>query len=620
MNDLYRDAAEAGTEAASGFSFDDEVLKKALKNIYSKKFHPMTDIEENLFNEICKTFNEATDKGFGARKPADPDYDFYQEIRHNNAVFSAFKVHRAQNDMAANLLDAEGKLKPFAQWAKDVQPIATHQVEDWLQTEYDMAIKRAHQAADWKQFEREKDVLPNLEWVSSEGLSIEPGADHKAFWGTILPLDHPFWKSHKPKDRWGCNCSLRATDKPCTPKEGIPSGGNDDKPADGLDGNPGQTGEIFSESHPYIENAYLGAEKAVGKFIDKLEHEDTSRTKRKIKTKEQKENIQKDWKKRKDINRKVQKWASIVDNKEFRQYAEDAARKIMELGLDLPDIRCEDLGKKTKRGLTLANFSETSNTITLNKNHAISKEGGIRKIGQEGVEYGWSSQKNPVLHELSHYVHSQIDPAYSGRSLNRIDLDRKIIEKQLSEYACANKAEYEAELISGILSGKRYSDTILRESFFCTQKDKNDIAEKLFKKGRDNSRIAIAEREKIAKEGRESLVKWYKDKLPEVKIGKFMGKRLEVETMQGNTVFINKNFYNEVVTHYKDDIYYPERLEMSKRAHKWMESARMVRKETSEHHPGEVFRVYEYSCDDIVYELKTRQNRDGDFLYYMKRK
>ena len=98
------------------FSFDEEVLKKALKNIYSKDFHPMTDIEENLFEATWKTMNKATDKGFGTRKTDDPDYDFYREIRMNNAVFAAFKVHRAQNDMAALLLDKNGSLKPFEQW------------------------------------------------------------------------------------------------------------------------------------------------------------------------------------------------------------------------------------------------------------------------------------------------------------------------------------------------------------------------------------------------------------------------------------------------------------------------------------------------------------------------
>ena len=263
INELYRDAAADG--ASSGFSLDDEVVRQAMKNIYSKSFHPMTDIEENLFYETWKAMNEATDKGFGIHRPADPDYDFYQALKHNNAVFSAFKVHRAQNDMAAQLLDSGGKLKPFGLWSKEVQPIATHQMEHWLRTEYDTAVLRAQQAADWRQFEREKDMLPNLKWLPST--SIHPGADHKVFWGTVLPVGHPFWKSHRPGDRWNCKCTLTSTDEPRTPMDGIPEGGDDDKPADGLKGNPGQTGELFDKSHPYVRYAYDGAEKAVRKFL-----------------------------------------------------------------------------------------------------------------------------------------------------------------------------------------------------------------------------------------------------------------------------------------------------------------------------------------------------------------
>ena len=85
MNDLYR---LENKQVENVFSFDEEVLKKALKNIYGKEFHPMTDIEENLFEATWKTMNNATDKGFGARKADDPDYDFYREIRANNAVSS----------------------------------------------------------------------------------------------------------------------------------------------------------------------------------------------------------------------------------------------------------------------------------------------------------------------------------------------------------------------------------------------------------------------------------------------------------------------------------------------------------------------------------------------------
>jgi hypothetical protein len=182
--------------------------------------------------------------------PIDHDVEFVEQLRYNNAVFSAFKVHRAQNDMAAQLLDENGDLKPFEQWLNDVKPIADHQVRQWFQTEYDTAVKRAHLAAEWRQFEREADVLPNLEWIKST--SIAPGADHMIFWGTVRPINDFFWNGHKPGDRWGCKCSLRATDKEATPVQDVDDEvSNVDKPARGLDNNPAQDGQIFSDSHPY---------------------------------------------------------------------------------------------------------------------------------------------------------------------------------------------------------------------------------------------------------------------------------------------------------------------------------------------------------------------------------
>lgn len=265
MNDLYQ-FENKDKEVASSFSFDEEVLKKALKNIYSKDFHPMNDIEENMFNSVWETMNDATDKGFQKRTPDDPDYDFYQEIRKNNAVFSAFKVHRAQNDMAALLLDKNGNLKPFEQWMKEVMPIADHQMRHWLRTEYDTAVIRAHQAADWRQFEREKDILPNLKWMPST--SVHPGADHKIFWGTIRPIDDTFWNEHKPGDRWNCKCNLSSTDEKPTP---VPGSGLENKPAPGLDNNPGKDAKLFGDSHPYINEAYNGATKVVNKFLRKKE-------------------------------------------------------------------------------------------------------------------------------------------------------------------------------------------------------------------------------------------------------------------------------------------------------------------------------------------------------------
>ena len=145
MDNLYRGAAEA----SSGFAFNEEVLKKALANIYSKDFHPMTDIERNLFNAVWETMNDATDEGFSQVETSDHDLDFLRALKENNAVFAAFKVHRTQKDMVRLLTDSNGNLKPFEQWANEVQPIADHQMRHWLRTEYDTAVIRAHHAADW---------------------------------------------------------------------------------------------------------------------------------------------------------------------------------------------------------------------------------------------------------------------------------------------------------------------------------------------------------------------------------------------------------------------------------------------------------------------------------------
>ena len=226
----------------------------------------MTDIEINLFNEICDRINEAARKGLDESGTVDPDDDFRTAILRNNEVFAAFKVHRMQNDMARLLLDSNGNPKPFEQWRKEVMPIASHQVGQWLRTEYNTAVLRAHQAADWQQFEREKDVLPNLRWMPST--SVNPGKDHMVFWGTVRPIDDPFWNEHRPGDRWNCKCDLSSTDDPVTE---IPDFTRKDNPHPGLDNNPGKDGKLFSDTHPYIANAYPGAKKAVERLMGKLD-------------------------------------------------------------------------------------------------------------------------------------------------------------------------------------------------------------------------------------------------------------------------------------------------------------------------------------------------------------
>ena len=251
------------SDVSSAFTFDEKALVEALKRIYSKEFRPMTDIEEHLFDETLRILLQATDEGM-AESGAEVEREFRNLMDWNTARWSAFKVHRMQNDIAAQLYDEDGTLKPFDRWAKDVEPMLDHHVGHWLRTEYNTAVTRAQQAADWKRFEENADIMPNLTWMPST--SAQPGADHKIYWGVTLPIDHPFWNSHRPGDRWGCKCSLENTDDEPTsvPDDTDPTR---NRPADGLDNNPGKDGKLFSDSHPYIAKASKQAKKAVEKYI-----------------------------------------------------------------------------------------------------------------------------------------------------------------------------------------------------------------------------------------------------------------------------------------------------------------------------------------------------------------
>ena len=251
--------AEGGVE--QDLLIDEDLLRQVMKAIYDGT---ADDIDPELFREVLRILRQAQEEGERkAEEPVSPE--FRQRVDYNTAAFSAFKVHRLQGDMARQLTDENGVLKPFEQWLNDVQPIASHHCGAWLRTEYDTAVLRMQQAADWQRFERDSDIMPCLEWMPST--SLHPGADHKIYWHTVLPVDDPFWSRHRPGDRWNCKCWLQNTDKQPT---AVP--GDDDSPANrpapGLDNNPGRDGKLFADSHPYIAEAYPGAKEAVEKVME----------------------------------------------------------------------------------------------------------------------------------------------------------------------------------------------------------------------------------------------------------------------------------------------------------------------------------------------------------------
>lgn len=240
------------------------MLANGLEAIY-KGLNVRDDIEDHIFRETLRLFNEAAAKGLTQSEWPDVPDEFVSQIRTNNAIWSAFRVHRMQNDIASQLLDENGRLKKFDRWIEDIKGMTDHYVGPWLRTEYNTAVLRAHQAADWKHFEQEADIFPNVRWMPTTSPQQDPL--HRQYWEKklTLPINHPFWEKHRPGDRWNCKCTLQQTDEPV----------NDEVIRDfypvpqqpGLDNNPGKDGKLFSNTHPYITKAFPGAGQAVAKTV-----------------------------------------------------------------------------------------------------------------------------------------------------------------------------------------------------------------------------------------------------------------------------------------------------------------------------------------------------------------
>ena len=99
-----------------------------------------------------------------------------------------------------------------------------------------------------------------------------------------------------------------------------------------------------------------------------------------------------------------------------------------------------------------------------------------------------------------------------------------------------------------------------------------------------------------------------------------LGKK--IKELGGNNVMlgdVNRNFYEETASKYKDSPEYAKRLELARQAHLIFPKAKHVRDEVSrDHEDASMFKVYEYETEYGIVEFKCKVNNDGYFLHYMR--
>ena len=163
--------------------------------------------------------------------------DLAARFNANLSRFAAYKAHEATSRIRQ--ADDPGAARA-----------TLRRYNSYQAAEYNTAVARTRTAKQWEKFSSDNNVrlFPNIRWIPSR--SANPREAHKAFWNRIWPKDDTFWNENAPGSLWNCKCDWEQTSKPAT--DGNPSSRIAHK---GLTGNPAKTGQIFTDSHPYIAKA-----------------------------------------------------------------------------------------------------------------------------------------------------------------------------------------------------------------------------------------------------------------------------------------------------------------------------------------------------------------------------
>lgn len=75
-----------------------------------------------------------------------------------------------------------------------------------LRTIFNTNLQTAYAAGHWEQIEATKAEAPYLMYDAVDDGRTRP--EHKAWDGTVLPVDDPWWKTHYPPNGFNCRCSV----------------------------------------------------------------------------------------------------------------------------------------------------------------------------------------------------------------------------------------------------------------------------------------------------------------------------------------------------------------------------------------------------------------------------
>jgi SPP1 gp7 family putative phage head morphogenesis protein len=223
-------------------------LKQVFKQIYREK--KAQAIHPELFEKTKNKFWAGLTKGFRPGADVAGADTLARSLQTNLVTFSLFKNHQNMKAVAGLLVDnTTGKPRTYEAFEREALKVSVDYNRNWLQAEFDTAVKSSESATQWLQIQKTKKDFPLLQYVTQHDENVRH--EHATFDGTTLPVEHPWWRTHFPPNGFRCRCyvkQLRKGEADVT--------ANPDKETYGtqFNFNSGITGEIFAQGHTYFKD------------------------------------------------------------------------------------------------------------------------------------------------------------------------------------------------------------------------------------------------------------------------------------------------------------------------------------------------------------------------------
>lgn len=203
------------------------------------------EIHPDVYQAYSENLRKAVGGVLSSEQYGDKYFDLQAQLQANVSRFAAYKAYHL-----TQLLNDKRN-----EWSNDddfrkVAKAVLNTFNRYQAAEYNTATARARTAKQWTDFNADpisNELYPNLKWLPSR--SATPREEHIPFYGLVLPKTDPFWQHNQPGNLWNCKCDWEETDEPAatsSPKTIC---------AKGLEGNPAETGEIFSDQCTYFKQA-----------------------------------------------------------------------------------------------------------------------------------------------------------------------------------------------------------------------------------------------------------------------------------------------------------------------------------------------------------------------------